>query len=329
VISTRQDQPPSPPGKTARRGAALYMLVVTISLLVSVTGLAGVSLIRLQRDEMSTALEVQRARRLARSAVELAQDKLMTASNWRTSYASGVETTPFTPTGFSGSISWRVSDSDGSFSNGDTLLRLDGIGRIGQTTQVISCLFSDNSTVGPTELRSYSSWSYSEDDVQAGKWWGQYTKPTFPASATMYRVTSVRIYCRRQDSNRWFSVSTYLPNGANMPSTLIDTYAINSDWISTSSNWITVPMSESQWLSTTQGICVTVTTTGWGTPIRLRYRGGSVYDSNSAMLGGSSSSGWTSYQTDKAIFYRIDGEYRTSPANITITPGSLYWGAAP
>ncbi len=305
------------------------MLVITISLLVSVTGLAGVSLIRLQRDEMSTALEVQRARRLARSAVELAHDKLVTASNWRTAFASGTESTPLAPTGFPGTISWRVSDSDGSFSNGDTLLRLDGIGRIGQTTQVISCRFTDNSTVGPTELRSFTStYLNSDDELKNDKWWGQYHKPSLPGSATSYRITSAQIYCRRINWSKTFNISIYLPNGSNFPSTLVDTTATNSSSISSSWTWHSVSLAGSQWIPAANGVCLTVTTNESSAPIRLMYRSGSAGQSDSAMLGGKPQ-GWDSYEPNKAILYRVYGEYRTSPPDIEITPGSFYWGAAP
>ncbi|MCG6155845.1 hypothetical protein [Rubinisphaera margarita] len=302
------------------------MLVITISLLVSITGLAGVNLVRLQREHMSMALEIQKARRLARSAVELAHDKLLLTNEWRTAYASGFESTPFAPDGFDGNMSWRVSDSDGSFTNNDIQLRIDGIGRIGQTTQVISCHFK--SVVGPTELRSFSALlGNSDDDLKNDKWWGQYLKPSLPGSATAYRVTSIQFYCRRIERED-FSVSIYTANAFNKPGTLIDVTSTKSDHYSTSWSWVTVPIAGSQWVDVANGICLTITTSSTITPLRLYYKGGGVFESNSAMLRGSPS-GWNSVETNKAIWYKVQGEYRTNPADIDITPGSFHWGAAP
>lgn len=127
------------PRNHARRGAALYALVMITALLCSVLGLAGLSVVRLERKQMQGSTDILDARQNARSAVELALRVLANDTNWRTNYSNGVETTPQTlGASGTGTVSWMLEDTDGSLTDTDTDLRIHGIGRVGSTVQVSS-----------------------------------------------------------------------------------------------------------------------------------------------------------------------------------------------
>ncbi|MCA8990188.1 MAG: hypothetical protein KDA78_21245, partial [Planctomycetaceae bacterium] len=124
----------------ARRGAALYLAVMGVSLLVSLLGLAGLKLVQLERHQIQQQNNRIAASQYAGTALALAKLKMQNDPNWRTTYANGVES-PLYPLDSSGrgTISWRLVDTDGSLSDRDTNLKLLGIGRIGNAVQV-SCV---------------------------------------------------------------------------------------------------------------------------------------------------------------------------------------------
>lgn len=127
------------PTRQHRRGGALYIAVISTALIVSLLGLAGISIVRIERKEANSMNGMLIARYNARSSVELALRVIADDPNWRTTYPSGVETTPQSlgPNGI-GTVSWVLEDSDGSLTDADTQLRLKGVGRVGQTVQVSS-----------------------------------------------------------------------------------------------------------------------------------------------------------------------------------------------
>ncbi len=120
-----------------RRGAALYISVMSTAVLVSLLGLAALNIVRIERR--ATLLDADRiaARSNADSAVELVLAVLANDPNWRTNYTSGVETAPQSlGAAGSGSLSWMLEDSDGNLSDADLDLHLKGIGRVGSSVQV-------------------------------------------------------------------------------------------------------------------------------------------------------------------------------------------------
>ncbi|MGE3316531.1 MAG: hypothetical protein AB7O26_15555 [Planctomycetaceae bacterium] len=122
-----------------RRGAALYITVLSVALIVTTLGLAGLQLLTTKRQQTRTAGDLIKARSNAHSAVELALRVLANDPNWRTNYSSGVESTKFAVGSTSeGTVSWILEDSDGSLTDSDTSLRLKGVGRVGNVVQVMS-----------------------------------------------------------------------------------------------------------------------------------------------------------------------------------------------
>ncbi len=127
------------PTRQHRRGGALYIAVISTALIVSLLGLAGISIVRIERKEANSINGMLIARYNARSSVELALRVIADDPNWRTTYTSGVETTPQSlgPNG-TGTVSWVLEDSDGSLTDADTSLRLKGVGRVDNVVQVSS-----------------------------------------------------------------------------------------------------------------------------------------------------------------------------------------------
>lgn len=125
--------------KHARRGTALYITVLSMALIVSLLGLAGLAIMRIELEQMETGNDRAAARQNARSAVDLALRVIANDPNWRTTATNGVETTPQSlHANASGSLSWILEDTDGSLTDADTDLRLRGVGRVGNTIQVSS-----------------------------------------------------------------------------------------------------------------------------------------------------------------------------------------------
>jgi hypothetical protein len=140
------------PTRQHRRGGALYIAVISTALIVSLLGLAGLSIVRIERNQASNMNDRNIARSNARSAVELALRVVANDSNWRNTYTNGVETTPQSlgPNG-RGTVSWILEDTDGSLTDADTSLRLKGVGRVGNTVQVSSVRVE---TASPEFLRT-------------------------------------------------------------------------------------------------------------------------------------------------------------------------------
>lgn len=83
-----------PAKKYRRRGMSLYITVMSTALIVSLLGITGLTLVRIERKQTSTVNDRLDARANARSAVELALRVIANDSGWRYSYTNGDETTP-------------------------------------------------------------------------------------------------------------------------------------------------------------------------------------------------------------------------------------------
>ena len=286
---------------------ALYIMVMSTALIVSVLGLAGLTIVRIERKQASSMNGRLIARSNARSAVDLALRVTANDSGWRTTYTNGVESTPQSlgPNG-TGTVSWVLEDTDGSLTDVDTNLRLKGIGRVGNIVQVSS--IGAKTVVGPQELRSQTNQTdFSDDGVKDAKWWCQYLKVSLPAGATGWRITSVEIYCKRHRHNRTLNVRIYEPLATNMPSsTTNDSVDISSNAFSDAWQWQTIEFSGTYLLDPADGVCIAFETTR--EPIKLRYTSGGVSEPDSALIRGDDED-WDSYETDKALLYRVHGIY--------------------
>lgn len=315
--------------RSQRRGMSLYVTVLTTAFIVSILALTGLNVVRIERRKASNVNDRIAARANARSAVELALCVIAKDSDWRTTFNSGQETTALNlGNASSGTVSWILSDSDGSLTDGDTLLRLSGIGRVGNTTQLFSTEIKAKTTP-PLELRSQtSSDSQRTDELLQDKWWGQYFKVTLPPEAIGWRVTSVELMFEKNNGSTDFSVNLRTANLSNMPSsTVLDSVDLNSGDFDNSMVWRTIDFSTLHEIAPSDGVCLTLETTAKKRPVVLAYRSGGVSESDSALVTGDPS--WNTYETDKALMYRIHGVYWTLNSEMLPITGTWRPEAAP
>jgi hypothetical protein len=304
-----------------RRGAALYVAVTATTAIVSVLALASLSVVRIERREAVTINNRLIARTHARSAVELALKAINNNASWRTAYTNGVETAGLSlGTNSVGTVSWSVSDTDGSLTNLDTTLRIKGVGRVGNIVQVGSLQVRAGETTGT--LRNYElllDLGHSLDDVKNDRWWGQYFKPTLPSNANGWHVTSAQIRIRRDNGNRTFRVRLYRTgvNGA-----VLESIDFNSNSVPNVLSWFTVTFSGSTWLQVGESACLAVETTSSSAPIEISYKSSGVSAADSGLVRGNPS--WYDFDSDEALQYRIEGGYTTSD-NVSAVAGTWEW----
>jgi hypothetical protein len=287
---------------------------------------------RIERRQAEGVDATMRARGNARSAVELALRVVANTPAWRTSYPHGVESTRQSLGTYGrGTVSWLITDTDGNLSNRDGALTLHGIGRVGEAVHVSSINVQAASS-GPFLLRNYENvlniLNQKSETVEDDEYYGQYFKPTLPASAIGWRVTSVQLYCNRNTSNTTLRVRLYVPNGANMPSsTVIDSVDVNSNTISTVTGWQTFAFTGQTSLDPAEGVCLALETTSTQPPIEFYYYDGGVAESNSAFVAGTP--GWNTYSTSRALAYRVYGVYVTAENELVPIAGTWQRQASP
>lgn len=320
--------PSSLPHESYRRGAALFVAVLTISLTVSVLGLASLSLLRIEQRREVGQRDLLLARQHARSAVEFALISIANDANWRSTYPHGVESAPYAVgAGSNGTLSWIIQDSDGDLNNRDRLVQLLGIGRAGDALQVSSIQVS--AEIGPEELRSMTITNdKKDDDVSTSKAWAQYLKPNLPANATYWRATGFEFYCKRTHNDDTVDIGLSYVSDDFATVTPLDQVNIISSSISDQWHWEVVQFAITETLEANQGIGISVTTQSSNKPIKIRYREKKVTEPNSALIRGSNA-GWTSLAYDQALHYRVHGVYTTSSGKLKPLPGTWTWEAAP
>jgi hypothetical protein len=318
--------------RNKRQGAALYVSVMATAMIVTLLGLAGLQITRIERGQMTQGDDRKAARRNANSAVELALRVMANDPNWRTTYSSGVET-PRQSLGRedAGQVSWILEDADGNLNNVDLDLKLKGLGRAGDALQVSTlALKSGEVPVGPLELRSMTNHvSLSDVELDNDLWLGQYLRPNLPANATRWWVTSVEILCKRDNSSRTFRVRLYEPLATNWPSTtIIDEVSIDSNSIG-SLFWAyhTFNLSGSYALKPDQGICLALETSSSSSPIELLFRTSGVTELHSALIAGTPA--WNFYSSSMALCYRVHGIYQVPSSEAKPITATWVWDAAP
>ncbi|RIK79177.1 MAG: hypothetical protein DCC67_10765 [Planctomycetota bacterium] len=288
---------------------AIYISVAATATIVSALALTAMSVARLERKQAVAVNNRLAARCNARSGVELALRLLANNANWRSTYVNGVETTARTlgANGL-GTVSWKLSDSDGNLANADSKLILKGIGRAGASLQVHS-LEIRAGIAGPTLLRSLTSASsLSDDTVKDNKWWCQYLQMNLPADANGWRISSVEIFCRRENAGQVLNLLIY--RGAPISANIVDSTSLVSTGIPTSFTWYSMALSGAYWLNRGDAVCVSLESPSNNPPIRIRYASGGVSEANSGLIKGDPD--WETYDADKALLYRIHGYYTTS-----------------
>lgn len=312
-----------------RRGAALYVAVMATALMVTLLGLAGLVKVQIQRREATELADRIAAREAANGAAGLALINIAADNNWRTNYASGVESTPLAIGGARGAtVSWALSDSDGDLTNRDVRLRLSGIGRIGDVVQVASVQVRAEAE-GPDQLASETSTSgQASAQLTSSQSWCQYIHPDLPSDAIAWRVTRVEFYCVRGTSGLPFQLTLYEPSPANWPSaTEVDSVTGSSSSFSSYWAWQGCDLTGETTIDSSEGICIALTTSSATAPLRLAHLTSGVNESNAALISGSPD--WDSYSADQALRFRLYGEYITDDAECEVIEGTWEWGALP
>ncbi len=137
----------------ASRRGTMYILVMGAAAIVSLIGMTGLMVARLQYRQTIQARDWQEAGDLALSAIEVGVLKINATPTWRTTFTNNAESTPITMG--DGTFTYKFVDAALGMSAGDGNLnnntydpvRLVGIGRVGNAVRVYSVLL-----VGDTPL---------------------------------------------------------------------------------------------------------------------------------------------------------------------------------
>lgn len=133
------------PSRAKRRGT-VYVVVLGAALIVSLIGMTGLMVARLQFRRATQAQDWIEAGDLALSAIEWGIKQINANTNWRTTYTNNVEITPIAMG--RGTMSYKLVDAALGLASGDGTLsnntydpvRLYGIGRVGNAVRVYSVL---------------------------------------------------------------------------------------------------------------------------------------------------------------------------------------------
>jgi hypothetical protein len=116
----------------------LLVYVMLLSLCVSLLGLAGMAMWRIERRMAHDGRDLREAQILSRAAVELAWRQIRENADWRTAYVHGVESSA--RSAGNGQLSWTLLDTvDTDLANDQEHdVRLCGIGRVNRAVWVSS-----------------------------------------------------------------------------------------------------------------------------------------------------------------------------------------------
>ena len=137
--------PPHRPGRDSpafvgrrRRAGAAYLLVLSAGMLLSVIGFGILSSSRSATRSAGQAADLDEAAALAEAGVEWGMAAVAANTNWRTTYASGVEAAAKAVG--RGTLTFKLVDEvDGNLSNNASdAVRLYGVGRVGSATRLYS-----------------------------------------------------------------------------------------------------------------------------------------------------------------------------------------------
>ena len=152
--------------------------------------------------------------------------------------------------------------------------------------------------------------------------------PDLPADATEWKVTSVEFSLAKSGSpNQTLFVRLYLPDGSHMPTTLIDSVSVAESELPTSQTWYTIEFAGHSGLDPTQGICIALECETSAAAAWLHFHTSGDTDPNSDMIRGSQAGGWTSYQADQALVFKLHGTYKSS--ELAVAKGTWRRDAAP
>jgi hypothetical protein len=321
-------------GHSHRRGAALYVCIVYTALLVSLLGLAGLTVLRIERKQGLQSFDVGRARCNARSGVELGLTVLNSDSSWRSRYTSGQETARRSIGAASqGTVSWILQDLDGSLSNSEAGLRLLGIGRVGAAVQVCSVGVTTKAVEGAEGL------FLQQDGLTAGLAGRMNLKsdmrlamsfrPTLPAAAVSWRVTRVAL----QLSPRWatdgqlaVSVRQIGSDGKPSASTIAEVVVLESNFVV--DQWFEIAFAGADGLDLAKEHSIVLEgKNGAETIAQVNIGNLSLLSPQTRFFYDNGSGAWNEDST-RDVWIKVWGTY-SEKKGVQAQPGTWLWDSAP
>jgi hypothetical protein len=321
-------------GRSHRRGAALYVCIVYTALLVSLLGLAGLTVLRIERKQGLQSFDVGRARCNARSGVQLGLTVLNSDSSWRSRYTSGQETARRSvSTASQGTVSWMLQDLDGSLSNSDAGLRLLGIGRVGAAVQVCSVGVSAVAVEGAEGLflqqDGLTAGLAAQANIKTNARLALSFRPTLPASAVSWRVTRVAFQpspYSGTDGQLAVSVRQIGIDGKPSTSKIAEVVVLESTFVA--GQWLEVAFANADGLDVSKDHCIvlegrsgvgTIALVNIGTLSLLSPQTGYFFDNAVGV--------WSEDAT-KDVWIKVWGTY-SEKNGVQAQPGTWLWDSAP
>jgi hypothetical protein len=169
-----------PSERREARSGFLYVAVLLTTTLVAIIGLAAASVAHLEMRIVSQSADLLEAQTLARSAVEEALLRIDRDPDWRTTYAHGVEAPQPGEAVGTGTIAFKLLDSDGNLADDESdSVEVIGIGRVGNivaaesvrlypTGRALTCLGASFCCDGDITLEDGASIKTSQRVVSNG-----------------------------------------------------------------------------------------------------------------------------------------------------------------
>lgn len=132
----------------SRRGS-VYVMVLLTAMVLTVIGLSGAIVTRLNFRSAEMGRESGEARLLASTAVEHALATIAATPTWKTVYAG--QDLPLPASFNGGTFKWRITD------NGDTTYRITGTGTKGGATRVLSARYAASTSLAVLSKPVYAA----------------------------------------------------------------------------------------------------------------------------------------------------------------------------
>lgn len=306
------------------------MMVFATAIMVSLLGITSLEHLRINRSKSELVQDRMKANVFAQSAVGLGLRALEEDPDWRSNISSGEVSDPLTVMNdLNSQVYWVVDDSDGDFTDEDTLLSIRGVGSHRDALQVAYVEFiASEKTIGPTLLRNEESdSSHSDHHLEDDDWWGQYLVPNLPAEATAWKITSVEILMAQNKKDCAFTANIYGADNDQLPNqTIYDSVTLDSSDFSHHWGYQAITFSGDYWLNPGEPICFTLES-DVNNSIKLSSRDEDVFVANSALLE-SDGNTWQATE-DESLHYRVNGVYKNGEFLTEIVEGSWRRGDLP
>ncbi len=138
--------------RVASRRGSIYLAVLGVAMVVSIIGMASMSIARLQLRSTRNLQDLEEARLLSQSGVDFGLSNMQSLGDWRTDRTHAVEFAPLALG--NGTMTYVLLDDDGDLEDDPTdTVHLRGIGRVGDAVFATSVLLEPGGE-GLTSLES-------------------------------------------------------------------------------------------------------------------------------------------------------------------------------